>query len=252
LYDKWDSKLGYNITPNQSVVTGTPLGVMKCPSDFKVPASVTPDANNFGTFDKGNYGLNFGGGFANENGNSTNRGGPEDVPSWTVAAYGKASKNRGFASLRDTTGLPSNVTLADVVDGTSNTVIVGEMLHYRNNDDCRGCWGKALGAVISGYTRRFPELGPDGIATPNVRAIGDFRDAPTHCSETATIGDPQLECQGAASDGIGGNAMRSRHPGGVQVALTDGSVRFLSNTINNLTYRAALTIQSGESTLLNE
>jgi type II secretory pathway pseudopilin PulG len=247
LYDKWDHSLGYAPT-NQRLVTGTVLQVFHCPSDLVVPLSNNPDTGNDGTFDRGNYGLNFGGGSANENGNSGNRAGPEDVPTWTIAAYGRASKNRGLASLRDTDGLPSGVGLNDVLDGTSNSVLVGEMLHFRNNDDCRGCWGKALGAVISGYTRGNPEVdGEAGIATPNVRAVGIYRDAPTHCSETATIGDPQLECQGSAGDGLGGNAMRSRHPGGAQAVFNDGRVTFISNTVNRRVYRAMLTILGGES-----
>jgi hypothetical protein len=218
---------------------------------LKVPPSNNPDTGSNGTFDKGNYGLNMGGGSAHENGNSGNRAGPEDVPTWTIAAYGKASKNRGMSSLRDTTGLVSNVGLQDLIDGTSNCIIVGEMLHYRNNDDCRGAWGKALCAAISGYTRGNPEVGgPNDIATPNVRALGVYRDAPPHCSETATIGDPQLECQGSSGDGLGGNATRSRHPGGVQVIVGDGRVTFVSNTIDKLIYRAMLTIQSGESMAL--
>jgi len=248
LYDKWDHRLGYGANANQRLVTGTLLSVMHCPSDLVVPVAVDPDGN-LGTFDRGNFGLNFGGGSANENGNSGNRAGPEDVPTWTIAAYGRASKNRGLASLRDqSTALPSNVGLNDILDGTSNSVLVGEMLHYRNNDDCRGCWGKALGAVISGYTRGNPEVdGEAGIATPNVRAVGIYRDAPSHCSETATIGDPQLECQGSAGDGLGGNAMRSRHPGGAQAAFNDGRVTFITSTINRRVYRAMLTIQGGES-----
>lgn len=248
LYDKWDHSLGYGANANQRLVTGTVLSVMHCPSDLVVPVSINPDPGNDGTFDRGNYGLNFGGGSANENGNSGNRAGPEDKPTWTLTAYGRPSSNRGLASLRDTDGLPSGVGLNDILDGTSNSVLVGEMLHFRNNDDCRGCWGKALGAAISGYTRGNPEVnGEAGIATPNVKAVGIYRDAPTHCSETATIGDPQLECQGSAGDGLGGNAMRSRHPGGAQAVFNDGRVALIANTVNPRVYRAMLTIQGGES-----
>ena len=247
LYDKWDHSLSYGGSANQRLVTGTNLKVMHCPSDLFAPPAVDPDTNP-GTFDRGNYGLNFGGGSANENGNSGNRAGPEDKPTWTTAAYGKLSKNRGLASLRDSDGLTTGVGLNDILDGTSNSVLIGEMLHYRNNDDCRGCWGKALGAVISGYTRGNPEVdGEAGIATPNVRAVGIYRDAPSHCSETATIGDLQLECQGNAGDSLGGNAMRSRHPGGVQAVYNDGRVAFIASTINRRVYRASLTIQGEEA-----
>src|SRR5437870_11293559 len=104
------------------------------------------------------------------------------------------TKNSGYASLLDTTGQPSNIGLNDVTDGASNTVMIGEILHFGANDDCRGCGGKNLGAAFSGYTRGDPENdGAKGIATPNVMAIGIYRDAPPHCSESATLGDPDMD-----------------------------------------------------------
>jgi prepilin-type N-terminal cleavage/methylation domain-containing protein len=244
LFNLWNSSIGY---ANQRDVTGTPLSIMKCPSDI-TPIVVKDFDSNLGTFDKGNYGLNFGGGSSNENGNSGNKAGPEDKPSWTQQAYGILSKNRGMASLRDTTGKPSNVGLNDILDGTSNSVMIGEILTFRANDDCRGCWGKALGAAFSGYTKGDPEVdGAKGIATPNVKAIGIYRDGPPHCAESATLGDPDVECSGSSGDGLGGNAMRSKHPGGAQAVYNDGRVQFITNNIDKLIYRAQLTIQGRES-----
>jgi hypothetical protein len=249
LFDQWDPARPYGFNNTQRAVTGTPLQIFKCPSDITAREARDFDSNT-GTFDKGNYGLNFGGGSANENGNSGNKAGPDDVPTWATKAYGRASPNRGMANLRDggNNQQPSNCGLQDFVDGASNTVMVGEMIHFTANDDCRGCWGKAMGAVISGYTRGNPEVdGPTGIATPNVRAVGIHRDGPTHCSEGGTAGDPDLECQGSSGDGLGGNAMRSKHPGGVQATFGDGRVQFLTNQIDKLTYRALLTIRGREA-----
>ncbi|MGE0757339.1 MAG: DUF1559 domain-containing protein, partial [Pirellulaceae bacterium] len=249
LFDKWDSTRGYGVNANQALVTSTALPIMKCPSDVKANA-----ANITGvvaaSFDKGNYGLNMGGGSANENGNSGNRAGPEDVPTWTVATYGRASKNRGLSSGRDgaigPVNLPTSVGIEDILDGTSNTFMLGEMIKNNNVNDCRGCWGKAFGAVVSAYTLGNPEVnGLNGVATPNVPAVGIYVDRPTHCSNVA--GDPQLACSSAAGDGLGGNALRSRHPGGVQVAFCDGRVTFISNTVNKATYRALFTIAGGEA-----
>jgi len=72
LFNQWNSSAGY---ANQRQVTGTPLAIMKCPSDITAVPAVDFDSN-LGTFDKGNYGLCFGGGSSNENGNSINKGGP--------------------------------------------------------------------------------------------------------------------------------------------------------------------------------
>ena len=41
-------------------------------------------------------------------------------------------------------------------------------------------------------------------------------------------------------------SFRSRHPGGLQFALADGSVRFISDSIPLLTYRALATIKGAE------
>ncbi|MGE0755812.1 MAG: DUF1559 domain-containing protein [Pirellulaceae bacterium] len=251
LFDKWNSSLsvGDPTAPNQRIVTGTPLPLMKCPSDLKAAMLVDPNGA-LGTFDKGNYGLNLGGGSSNENGNSGNRAGPEDVPGWTTAAYGRPSRNRGFSHHRDGAArqLPTTIGIEDILDGSSNTVMLAELLKRNSLEDCRGAWGKCNCASVSAYTRGNPQVdGENGIATPNVPAVGIYVDGPPHCDNSGTVGDPQLACADAGGDGLGGNAMRSRHPGGVQAAFADGRVAFLSSTINKRTYRAIMTIQGGEA-----
>jgi prepilin-type processing-associated H-X9-DG protein len=41
-------------------------------------------------------------------------------------------------------------------------------------------------------------------------------------------------------------AARSFHPGGVSVGMCDGSVRFIKNSVNQLSYMALSTTQGGE------
>jgi prepilin-type N-terminal cleavage/methylation domain-containing protein len=247
-FNLWNSSIGY---ATQQQVTGIPLPIMKCPSDYDSGPAMNPNGNQ-GTFDKGNYGLNVGAGHASENGNATRQSGPENAPTWTAAAYGRPSKNRGMGNPRDLgkgpAQPPSGASIDEVLDGTSNAVLLGEMLkHVNQNNDCRGCWGKHMGAIVSGYTNGDPELdGPNGIATPNVPAIGIYRDGPTHCANPG--GDLQLDCQARGGDGISGVAMRSRHEGGVHIALADGAGRFISENIDKLVYRSLLTIQGNERT----
>jgi prepilin-type N-terminal cleavage/methylation domain-containing protein len=246
LFNQWNSNVG---TSSQRAVTGATLTVMKCPSDLPAAAAVDPDGNQLGTYDKGNYGLNYGGGSAHENGNSNNRAGPDDVPTWTTAAYGQASKNRGMASSRDGGwgNTPTGSSLRDMTDGTSNCLMVGEILKMSNSGDCRGCWGINHGALVSAYTRGDPEVdGANGIATPNVKAVGIYRDHPTRCANSQSVGDPQLECGDSTGDGLGGVAARSRHTGGVHFLLGDGRVTFISENIDKVMYRAIFTIQGNE------
>ena len=248
-FNLWNSSLGYADTQTQRDVTGQPLPMMKCPSDLASAPANNPDGTQ-GTFDKGNYGLNMGGGSANENAsNGTNNGGPNDTPSWTTAAYGQPSKNRGFSSPRDGAAgqTPTGIGIRDILDGASNTGMIGEILkNPGQNGDIRGAWGKNMGAIISAYGSGNPEVdGQAGIMTPNVRAVGIYRDFPTHC--TTVAGDPQLECADRAGDGLGGVAARSRHTGGVHFLMSDGAVKFLSDNINSGIYRGILTIQGRET-----
>jgi prepilin-type processing-associated H-X9-DG protein len=252
MYDRFDPTIWVGdplVINNSRIVTGTPLPIMKCSSDIKAGPQIDPDGST-GTFDKGNYALNLGGGTATENSNSGNHAGPDQAPSWTTQVHGRPSKNRGLSHHRDGANrqLPSTTGLEDVLDGTSNSIMFGEILKRSHNGDCRGAWGKPFCAVVSAYTQGNPLTdGPQGIATPNVRAIGIYRDGAAHCDNSGTIGDPQLECFDCSDDTTGGMVMRSRHPGGVQAAFIDGRVTFLSNTIDKTIYRALMTIQGNES-----
>jgi len=60
---------------------------------------------------------------------------------------------------------------------------------------------------------------------------------------------PKAPCQSLSGSNLVQYA-RSYHPGGVQVALGDGSVRFVSDTISLPVWQAACTRQGGEATQL--
>src|SRR5262249_799507 len=65
LVNLWNPGLSYGAT-SQRQVTGTALQLFHCPSDVTAKEIIDPDGGtNVGTFDKGNYGLNYGGGSAN-------------------------------------------------------------------------------------------------------------------------------------------------------------------------------------------
>ena len=123
------------------------------------------------------------------------------------------------------------ISFADVTDGTSQTIAVGERSHNLSHVT----WtGRAVGGYLfktssfEGGTDQFaadPEesftmiLGPvgtkDGLRTPNHPAahVEDYW---------------------------------SRHPGGVNFIFADGSVHFIKNTINPMTFRALATRSGGE------
>jgi prepilin-type N-terminal cleavage/methylation domain-containing protein len=115
----------------------------------------------------------------------------------------------------------SETKLADVLDGTSNVAMLGEIRLLRDGDDRRG---------------RYYQVGYD---TANVTLA--LRDTPNGAADTGhqdRIRNSQWTPANHAS-GDGGwyrlNA-RSYHPGGVLIALADGAVRFVSDNVNTRTW----------------
>jgi prepilin-type N-terminal cleavage/methylation domain-containing protein/prepilin-type processing-associated H-X9-DG protein len=149
----------------------------------------------------------------------------------TLAAGGDASPPQyGSASPELARGRAR--PMSEITDGTSNTLCVSEVITApRGGNDIRGFswWGGGAGFVT--------------YQTPNNPAATDVMTGgacgPTSvpffpCTTTSTSTLPRMQLA------------RSRHSGGVNVALCDGSVRFIRSTINLATWRALGTAQGGE------
>jgi prepilin-type N-terminal cleavage/methylation domain-containing protein/prepilin-type processing-associated H-X9-DG protein len=107
-------------------------------------------------------------------------------------------------------------TVADCLDGLSNTFFVGEV----------------IGAETSSGANRWMIAG-------------------RHLDSLRTTDNPLNTPVGAGVVYSGANgAFASRHPGGGQFALGDGSVRFVSENIDLAVYRAASTRQGQEALTL--
>ncbi len=226
--DPWNSDPAH---PTTGGVVNRDIQTLKCPSDEdRSPAEGPNDL--LGTYAKGNVAINVGGRYANEN------GAPNGWDNGRVKA--------------PFTWRPQGVSLfATCKDGTSNTIFLSEILGQYSNDDCRGCWGRIGGAIFSKHTDCVDQSQdvPDPtqperwIATPNCDDTQNcLRDAPIHCGS----GGQFPRCVDRGSDGRGGNAARSYHPGGVNVGLGDGSVRFVSETVDKWLWFGAMTITGGE------
>lgn len=117
------------------------------------------------------------------------------------------------------------------LDGTSNTLLFGEVL-------------QGIGSDLRGFTWWADASQFQTFLAPN-SPLPDRIYSATYCNNQPIV---KLPCAVSASpDDPTTFASRSRHPGGVQVSLADGSVRFVSNTINWATWQALGTTQGGET-----
>ena len=124
-------------------------------------------------------------------------------------------------------GRPRKVT--DITDGTSNTLMASEVNQGQGGSDYRGFSWWAGGAGFTAYSQPN-STDPDVLTGAGCNATPP--NAP--CTTTSTATRPRMQ------------VARSRHSGGVGVAMCDGSVRFVPNSISLGTWRALSTSQGGE------
>ena len=115
------------------------------------------------------------------------------------------------------------IRIRDVVDGPSNTIFVGEILPACN-DHREGWWSHNGMGTAHAST----------VVPINTMDTCEFYKGPwTTCPAMATMTHGQRMQQWNYSWGF-----RSRHAGGAQFLLGDGSVRFISENIDHPTYQA--------------
>jgi prepilin-type processing-associated H-X9-DG protein len=116
--------------------------------------------------------------------------------------------------------------LTDVTDGTSNTLLLTEVIQGQRAD-------------LRGFAWWGPASGVTTLAGPNT-TIPDR--PPQNCDPEP----PNPPCAHATTTDPTNHFARSHHPGGVNVALCDGSVRFVSDNVALSTWRALGTAHGGE------
>jgi prepilin-type N-terminal cleavage/methylation domain-containing protein/prepilin-type processing-associated H-X9-DG protein len=230
----------YAAAPN-STIASQRLSPFTCPSD-------TPQNWSGGTLTLHNYVLNAG----NTNfyqlsmpigctgGSTIGAGGCVTFGGAPFGWYSDPANPTGDSSPADYTGGNPNLgqdgrqrKITEITDGTSNTLCVSEVIQAPSgNGDIRGFtwWGGAAGFVT--YQT------PNNLGATDVMTGGGCGPQPSNppypctTSSTTTLARMQLA--------------RSRHTGGVNVGMCDGSVRFISNTVSLVTWRALGTSMGGE------
>jgi len=147
--------------------------------------------------------------------------------------------------------------MADVLDGTSNTIMLSEILcgdldnaMYRVGEPCMTASGPGSTnlTVVSTWAQT------SCLPTSHISSNGNNWLAPlptqTIFSTVATPNWQYPTCQwspsGYASDRDGVFPARSRHPGGVNTTYVDGSVSFITDNVDEGLYQALGTREGGE------
>jgi Protein of unknown function (DUF1559) len=198
------------------------VSALDCPSDpngsmIEEPTTPYPRA-------KGNYAVNFGNTHFDQDRANNPFAGPVNVPGQTSTSF-----LTGPFTLNQTYGL------RDITDGSSNTLLLSELIIGANqgtNSDHRG-------DLYNDDTNCFYF---NVYTTPN-SMIPDYMTA--YCLYPNLNNPP---CNGNPSPADSFNAARSYHTGGVNAAQGDGSVRYYKNTISLQTWRA-LGTQAGNETI---
>jgi type II secretory pathway pseudopilin PulG len=128
-----------------------------------------------------------------------------------------------------------NITLAAATDGTSNVMLLGESSDWGYDPSA----GNTRRHVDNGYPHGWMMGGIDaGVA--GVTA-GSYERTFNLTTINYPIGMNTFGVPGVGDNKGPNNPLLSAHPGGINAALGDGSVRFISKTLDMLTLRRLAT-----------
>jgi len=207
----------------------TRVAAFLCPSDIAFPGGATGRDNGSGC----NYGVSFG----------------------STIAWANFQQQNGMFRGNSSTTVRAELKFADVTDGLSNTLMVSEHL-VGDGDGGRLMNGKSseprLGTGFTGAVEFPTQAEIDTFGTTCLGITGHNSSNGQHWiaplpSQTAlnTVATPNWRfpsCQtsgsGFASDRDGVYVARSRHPGGVQCTVGDASVRFVTESVDLITWQS--------------
>ncbi|MCA9239430.1 MAG: DUF1559 domain-containing protein [Planctomycetales bacterium] len=136
-----------------------------------------------------------------------------------------------FRNLDQKTTQPRDTKFSQITDGTSNTLLMSEYLRAQSSkdNDWRGDFMNNEGV------HRFHTINTPNSSAEDAIASGWF--SPDYLPGTP-VRDTTFNRQE--------NAARSRHVGGVNAAMCDGSVNFYSDNVTLAAWRALGTMNGGE------
>jgi prepilin-type N-terminal cleavage/methylation domain-containing protein/prepilin-type processing-associated H-X9-DG protein len=241
LYNCWNSLGDNTTTTGTSVLTyssvynitvsTTRLNSFTCPADVpNAPLSTTVNSVPY-PITSHNYVVNFGNLFFNQD-QATYLGvaflgapfGDIGSPLVSYAYLNRAAPVNGYQAIK----------LSAITDGLSNTMMASETIQGK---------GVSPGPYdLRGFAWWYGGASYETWLAPN-SPIPDQMETASYCNYPYADNPP---CIAAPVIDLKTNAARSRHPGGVNTTMCDGSVKFIKNSVNLNVWRALSTTQGGE------
>lgn len=232
--DNWDDKREF-----LGSMGGKITSLWRCPSSTTTDVFYADQRTMLESIRKGNYAACFGGNtFICALPPDSNPPNPEPNMrgAFGVVRIEKYPPGRRLALGRGT-------RILDIQDGSSHTLGISEVRTWdvpigaddngrESNDDWRGVW-------------ILPGIGANTFTARNL-PNSNVGDRIPGCGTNIPQGHP-MACSQQLASGTTWASARSHHPGGVNAALCDGSVRLYANTIRIETWQAMATRSGGEA-----
>jgi prepilin-type N-terminal cleavage/methylation domain-containing protein/prepilin-type processing-associated H-X9-DG protein len=232
-YGALNFSLSYS-SPVNTTIAALSVTTFLCPSEIRPQ----PATHGFGLAGVTNYGVNLG--------------------DWFVWGGPTGPSNRAPF------GINQAKPFASITDGLSNTILMAEVKAYQP-------YYRDLGQItgMSSSLMPSPDASPASItnqffdaSAPQLSGHTEWVDGHVHQTGFTTAFTPNRKILGTSLKNLdidittrreanGGPTFaaitsRSYHPGGVQVLKADGSVEFISDTVNGNVWRALSTATGGE------